>query len=165
MIADIIKALIFAGIPVALFSYYLVSLTRKNTSLTSNNATELKKELKQLSLEENKDDNLLIRLLQKKFMKFGGGFYGIITLMTYLHIEFNQTIDFLKNFTGFQDFIDKIGLKMMINFIIEAVMNLVSAFLWPIYWVKYLPIDSLSIWLVVAFLAHWFATKYALTKD
>ncbi len=80
MIVDIAKALFYAGIPVAVFSYYLVMLTRGNSQLSSNNATELKKELKEITLEQNQDESIFVRILQKKFVKFGGGFYGILDL-------------------------------------------------------------------------------------
>ncbi len=165
MFIDILKALVFAGFPVALFSYYLVKLTRGKTILKSNNATELKKELKEITLEHKEEESYFVRILRKKFIKFGGGFYGILALMTYLHVEFIQVVDFLKNFTSFADFIDSIGFKMLLNFFIEAIMNLVVAFTWPLYWIKILPIGSLWVWLSVTFLSHWFATKYALTRE
>ena len=103
-------------------------------------------------------------MLHKKWLHFGGGFYGVLVFITYIHIEFYQLIDFIKSFTSIQDFIDSIGLSMLINFFIEAIMNLVSAFLWFVYWYKYLPIGSFWVWLVVVFVAHSGATKYALSK-
>jgi len=164
MIVDVVKALIFAGLPVALFSYYLVILTRGNIQLKASNASELKKELKTIPDKQDSGEGVFVKILRKKFIKFGGGFYGILALMTYLHIEFVQVVDFFKNFTSFTGFIESIGFKMLINFFIEAVVNLVIAFVWPIYWLKILPIGSLWVWLVIAFLAHWFATKYALSR-
>jgi len=167
MFIDILKALVFAGVPVALFSYYLVMLTRGNgdAQLKANNATELKIELKNIATEDKDEESLYVKILRKKFIEFGGGFYGILALMTYLHVEFNQLVDFIKSFTSLSDFIDSIGFKMLINFFIEAMMNLVTAFIWPIYWIKILPVGSLWVWVVVAFLAHWFATKYALSRE
>lgn len=165
MIVDIIKALFLAGIPVALFSYYLVKLTCGNTELEANNATELKKELKKIKAKGNTDDSLWVKFLRGKFLQFGGGFYGILTLMTYLHVEFNQFVGFFKTFTSVSDFFDSVGLSMLINFFIEAIMNLVTAFTWPIYWLNILPIDSVWLWFLVAFLSHWFATKYALSEE
>jgi len=54
---------------------------------------------------------------------------------------------------------------MIVNFFIEALMNLISAFLWFIYWHKYLPIESTWVWVLVGFIAHSSATKYALSKN
>ena len=165
MIFEIIKAIVIAGIPIALFSYYLIILTRKKTQLKSTNATQLKKELKTVELDKNPDENFMHSMLQKKFLKFGGGFYGILTLITYLHIEIYQLIQFVSNFSGFEKMFESGIVSLIISFIIEAFMNLITAFMWPVYWFKYLPIGSSWVWLAIAILAHTIASRYALSKD
>ena len=162
MIIDLLKAIAFAGLPVAFFSYYFVTLTSKNVKLKSNNAKELQQELKNVKL--NKDNNFVRQALQKKFLKFGGGFYGIMAFITYLHIEAYQVYDFVRKFDGWQNFIDSIGFSMFINFFIEAIMNLVTAFVWFFYWFKYLPIGSFWLWLIVVIFAHTITVKFVLTK-
>ena len=164
MIIDIIKAIIIAGIPVALVSYFFTTLTLKKTPLKAQNSKELKVELKTAKIEKDHEENAITQMLHKKWMYFGGGFYGVLVFITYIHIEIFQVIDFAKNFTGFQDFIDSIGLSMIINFFLEAIMNLVSAFLWFFYWNKHLEIGLFWVWLIVVFIAHTSATKYALSK-
>jgi len=164
MIIDLIKAIAFAGIPIAIFSYYLVVLTSSKVKLKSNNAKELKGELKNLKIKKDKSDNYFKHAIQKKFMVFGAGFYGVVAFITYIHIEVYQIIDFIKNFNGWQNFVDSIGFGMLISFFIDAIMNLVSAFIWPIYWFKYLPIGSFWLWLTVAILAHMIAIKISLSK-
>jgi len=164
MILDIIKAILIAGVPVALVSYYFTVLTSKKINLKAKNAKELKTELKQLTLKKGNEENAIQHMVHKKWMKFGGGFYGVMAFITYVHIEVYQLIDFVRNFTSFQDFLDSIGLMMIINFFIEAIMNLVTAFLWFFYWYKYLPIGSFWVWLIVVFLANASATIYALIR-
>lgn len=164
MLLEIIKALFLAGLPIAVFSYYLIVLTSTKTKLVSKNSKELKQELKTVTIENHEDDHFIKKVVQKKFLKFGGGFYGVLAFITYIHIEIMQIIDFIRSFSGFQNFIDSIGFSMIINFFIEAIMNLVQAFIWPIYWYKYLPINSFWVWIIVALFAHTAATKYALRK-
>ncbi len=164
MILDLFKAMVIAGVPIALFSYYLVKLTQEKVKLKANNAKQLQNELKTLKIQKKKGDNFFKHAMQKKFMKFGAGFYGIVAFITYMHIEVYQVITFVQNYTDWQHFIDSIGFGMLVNFLIEAVMNLVTAFAWPIYWFKYLPIDSFWIWLLVAIFAHSAAVKYALSR-
>ena len=165
MIVDIFKAIVFAGVPIALFSYYLVILTREKVTLKSSNAKELKDELKQVKIKKDKKDNYFKHAIQKKFMVFGAGFYGIVAFITYLHIEVYQIIDFVQKFKGWQNFIDSIGFGMLLNFLLEAIMNLVTAFIWPVYWFKYLPIGSFWIWIIIAVSAHAIAVRYALSKN
>jgi hypothetical protein len=165
MILDILKAIIIAGIPVALVSYFFTKLTMKKAPVKAKNSKELKIELKNTQVEKDEEDNFFTHMLHKKWMHFGGGFYGVLVFITYIHIEIYQVIDFAKNFTGFQDFINSIGFSMIINFFLEAIMNMVSAFLWFIYWNKYLEIGVFWVWIVVVFIAHTVATKYALNKS
>ena len=164
MILDVLKAIVIAGIPVALVSYFFTTLTSKKTPLKAQNSKELKLELKNKKIEKNHEESAIAHMLHKKWIRFGGGFYGVLVFITYIHIEIYQIFDFVRNFTSFQNFIDSIGFAMIINFFIEAVMNLVTAFLWFFYWFKYLPIGSFWVWFIVVFIAHASATKYALTK-
>lgn len=169
MIADVLKAIVIAGIPVALVSYFFTRLTSQKIPLKAQNSKELKLELKsaqlETQLENNHEQNIIANMLHKKWMRFGGGFYGVMVFITYIHIEVYQIIDFARNFTSFQDFIDSIGLSMIINFFIEAFTNLITAFLWFTYWYKYLPIGSFWVWIIVVFIAHTLATKYALNQS
>lgn len=66
MILDIIKALFFAGLPIAIISYYLILLTSTNIKLTSKNSKELKRKLKTVILENQEDDHFAKKMLQKK---------------------------------------------------------------------------------------------------
>jgi len=161
---DLFKAVFFAGLPVAVISYYLIILTSKKATLKSKNARELKKELKSLEYKEHPKDNFVQSMVHKKFLKFGGGFYGVLAFITYIHIEIMQIINFIRGFSGFQNFLDGIGFSMLLGFIIEAIMNLVQAFMWPVYWYKYLPIGSFWVWILVAIFAHTVATRRALSK-
>ncbi len=152
MMLEILKAALLAGLPVAFVSYYLIKLTHDIDQDQHNENTK-----KQKSVH-------LRQVIYNKYLKFGGGFYGAVALITYLHIECYQVIDFINKFTSLSDFIDRIGLGMLIKFFIEAIMHFITAIIWPTYWHKYLPIGSFWIWIIVAILAHSAATKYALNK-
>ena len=153
MIVDVFKAIVYAGIPIAIISYYLIVLTQQKTALKPKNPKKLKQ------------DNLIQQMVYKKWLKFGTGFYGVVAFITYVHIEIYQIIEFIRNFDDFQHFIDNLGFSMILGFFIEALMNFITAFMWPIYWYKYLPIGSFWIWVTIAILSHSIATKYALTKN
>lgn len=164
MLFDLIKAIVLAGIPIAAFSYYLIILTSKKVQLQSTNATQLKKELKQVELGTTDKESFIQGVLQKKFMKFGGGFYGVLTFITYLHIEGYQLIQFISSFTadgpGFNGGI----FSLLLGFFLDMIMNFITALMWPIYWFKFLPIESFWVWLLVSICAHTWATRFALSK-
>jgi hypothetical protein len=164
MLYDFIKAIVLAGIPIAAFSYYLIILTRKKVQLQSTNATQLKKELKNIEIQSVEKEPFIQGILQKKFMKFGGGFYGVLTFITYLHIEGYQLIQFIDSFTT-----EGLGLNggifsLILGFFLDIIFNFFTALMWPIYWSKFLPIESFWIWLLVAIFAHTWATRYALSR-
>lgn len=163
MLIEIFKAIMYAGFPIAIISYYLIIFTSQKTHLVATNASQYKKEIKTIESDDD-ETGFFEKLLRKKLIKFGGGFYGIMTLITYIHVEVYQFIDFIKNFESFSAFIDKIGFSMILNFFIEAIMNLITALLWPLYWFKYMPIGSFLVWIIVAIVSHTLATRYALSK-
>jgi hypothetical protein len=162
MIIDILKALLYAGLPIALVSYFLVIIARKETQTNTKNAKQLKQELQQTEFTEQ---GFWKAFLYKKWMKFGGGFYGVVTFLTYLHIELFEVIDFIQSFFGTDSILSKIGLMLFVEFFVDSIINFVYAFLWPFYWSKYLPIGSFWVWLGVAILAHIIATQIAMHKS
>jgi len=165
MFFDFLKAELIAGVPVAIISYNLTIWTSKKIPLKAINAKQLKLELKGEKVTKDSEESMVQHFVHKKWLRFGGGFYGVLTFITYMHIEVYQIVEFLQNFTGLQNFIDNISLWMIINFFIEAVTNLITAFLWPIYWFDFLPIDSFWVWFIVVFTAHVIATKLALSNN
>ena len=164
MLFDFIKAIVLAGIPIAAFSYYLIILTRKKVQLKSTNATQLKKELKNIEIETAEKESFIQGILQKKFMKFGGGFYGVLTFITYLHVEGYQLIQFINSFTSGESGFNGGIFSLVLGFFLEMIMNFFTALMWPIYWSRFLPIGSFWIWLLVAIIAHTWATRYALSR-
>lgn len=164
MFFDLIKAIVLAGIPIAAFSYYLIILTHKKVQLKSTNATQLKKELKTIEIDKSHEASFFENALQQKFMKFGGGFYGVLTFITYIHIEGYQLIQFINSLTGEGSVFGGSVFGFILSILIELIMNFFTALMWPFYWSKFLPIESFWLWLVVAVSSHTLATKYALSK-
>ena len=91
----------------------------------------------------------------KKWLSFGGGFYGLTALVTYAVIEYAEIVDFFANFTSIADFINRIGIGMLIDFIIESIINFVLSLAWPLYWMTELPKDSVFIiYLIEAYIGY-----------
>lgn len=162
MIIDALKALLFAGLPIGLASYFLVILARKETQTETKNSKQLKQQLKQTEISER---GFWKMFLYKKWMKFGGGFYGVVTFLTYLHIEVYEVIEFFQSFIAADSVLSKIVLMIFVEFFVDSIINFFYAFLWPFYWTKYLPIGSFWLWLGVAILLNIIATQLAMYKN
>ena len=162
MLYEFFQALIKAGLPVALMSFLLMFWSMYRGHLTETGSMkELKAELKQLSKNKDKDKDKNKEDCEKtgdplhnKWMKFGGGFYGVVAMMTLLVIEWADIKDF--GFAGLLGLTDNLSLEMLlettINMVIESFNNFIAAISWPVYWMG--EIDSEHIWL-------WFVAAYA----
>lgn len=150
MLYEFVEALIRAGLPVALLSFVLVYWSLHRGHLTETSSMKaLKQELKQL--RKNKKERAKTGdPLHNKWMKFGGGFYGVIAMLTLIVIEWSDVKQLSLN--GLQAIIDDIGIGLVIDLVIESFKNFIAAMIWPLYWMD--EIDTNRIWL-------WFIAAYA----
>ena len=111
LLSDIFWALIMVGLPIAAFTMAIVwwgfqkgafresmdtrALGREISAMKKNNKKAKKAPAKETSSEQRE-----LHFVQKKWAKFGGGFYGIVGLFTYAVIEFLESISMIRNFGG-----------------------------------------------------------------
>jgi hypothetical protein len=175
MITEIFTALFKAGLPIAVASYLLVWWALKHQYFgTVDDIRMLEKNAKIMSKtraknKKNKsgssDENLNVHKmnpLHNKWLSFGGGFYGVVGLLTYAVVELREIRDFLLNFGGLATLISDITPGLLINLLIDSVINFVVAIAWPIYWMSDIQTDRIWIWFAVANLSYWAGTRYAL---
>ena len=68
----------------------------------------------------------------EKWFSFGGGFYGLVALYTWLVIEWNEVWNFLTDLPGIVFSFDLGSLiSLVISFFIESLMNFITAIAWP----------------------------------
>ena len=101
--------------------------------------------------------------LQKKWAKFGGGFYGIVAFFTYIVVEVLEIINMVKGFGGFFDFLKQLDFNVIIHILVEALTNFISAMIWPVYWMQRIDTDHTWVWFVVAYAGYWVGLKLAQT--
>ena len=94
-------------------------------------------------------------------MSFGGGYYGIVALITYAVVEFAEVRSFLANFEGIAHFIETIGIEMLIDFFINSIMNFVAAIGWPAYWIAEVDRANIWIWFLASYLGYSLGNHFA----
>ena len=109
----------------------------------------LQAELKQLG-KNKKERKKAGDPLHNKWMKFGGGFYGVVAMLTLIVVEWSDIKQFGLN--GFQEVMDNIGIGLLIDLLVQSFTNFIVAISWPVYWMD--EIESAQIWL-------WFLAAYA----
>jgi len=93
--------------------------------------------------------------IMDKWVEFGGGYYGLMTTLTFFHLE-------LQELLGLGEIFEKLGdveafihalLQFGLQLFLDAIMNMVNAFMWWNHWATELPIPDGSgfLWLGVSY--------------
>jgi len=161
MIIEAIWAVVLVGVPITLFTLAIVWWGLRNGHFKEiNDSKELGRELKRMAKGKNKTGNdkhgnknsenngpesKKPDLIQKKWAKFGGGFYGIVAFFTYLVVEIREIVDMILNIGGLWEFIKQFDVGVIVELFISALMNFITAMVWPLYWMK--RIDTNQVWM------------------
>jgi len=157
------------GVPVAAFTLALVLWALQRGHLKeSANTGALRRELKAMSGSARKKKKKTdveqpekLHPLQKKWAKFGGGFYGVVAFFTYIVIEVREVIDTISHLGGLIDFIANLGLNLIIQMLVQALLNFVSAMIWPAYWMQRIETHQVWVWFGMAYAGYWCGIKLA----
>jgi len=91
-----------------------------------------------------------------KWFSFGGGFYGLVALYTWIRIEWDDVFAFI---TSLDDLVLRFDIGVLIRLFIESIMNFVAAIAWPVYWLR--TADNPWIWFGVAYAGYWLGVHAA----
>lgn len=189
MLLELLRAIAAAGLPVGLVAYGLVWWSLRHGYIgPSDSVREVEQRFKQVSKEKaaaRKNRKRASRHAGKqveqpralapsggpgmnpvhaKWLKFGGGFYGVVGLLTYGVVELRELRDFLLGFESLSALFAGFGLDMLIGLVVEAVKNFVVAIAWPVYWMSGIRSNHIWIWFVVAYAGYWAGAKLALRR-
>lgn len=162
-------ALFMVGVPIGVFTLALVWWALKGGHFKEALDTDaLEREIKMMGWSDKKRNKKGIEQaagtlhpLQKKWAKFGGGFYGIVAFFTYIVVEVLEIITMIVNLGGFIDFIKQLNLNMIVQIFVQALMNFVVAISWPVYWMKRIETGEVWIWFVMAYAGYWAGLRLA----
>ena len=168
---EVFWAMLMVGAPIAVFTLALVYWALLRGSFSESLDTKaLQREIKAMSKKNKgknkealKENAVEVHPLQKKWAKFGGGFYGIVAFFTYIVVEVLEIINMVKGFGGFFDFLKQLDFSVIIHIFVEALTNFISAMIWPVYWMQRIDTEYTWIWFVVAYAGYWVGLKLAQT--
>jgi hypothetical protein len=131
MVVSFIKLLAILGIPVFLVTWYLFRRLYQRGELTSGaDYTAIKSHLKDIKKQKSGRDNLL----HKKWMKFGGGFYGVTAVTTWVWIELVDLWGLIVDFPGFAAIFGDGVIGFLVGMLVNQFQNFLQALLWFAYW-------------------------------
>lgn len=162
MFVDVLKAIFIAGIPVGTFSFFMVYFAYLKGYLS----TEVKfkyafknQQINQSSLSKQYKKNLMF--LHSKWITFGGGFYGLIALLTFIVIEFSQVVNFLIGVESWQEITSLFSISSFIAMFVDSIMNMIKAALWFTYWPDKVHSLNFVIWIVIAYIGYRLGAEIA----
>ena len=160
MIREFLIALFQAGLPVGVASYLLVWWALRNGYLgEAKTVKDVEKEVKRLAKDEEGKKNG--DRLHRKWLEMGGGFYGVVAMLTLLFIEVNEVMDFIADFDGVNAFIDSLSVGTLVELFIETVKNSFMAIAWPAYWLSDIRADYIWVWFIAAYAGYWLGSHLA----
>jgi hypothetical protein len=159
-IVDLFWALLKVGLPLAALSFAMVWWALYRGMLAErDDAKALLKEIqvygKQRSKEKEKPP---LNPLHGKWFQFGGGFYGLMALYTYLLIEADEVLELFGQLGAI---VFRLDLGLLIEFFIESLMNFIAAIAWPVYWIGETENGHFWIWFLVAYGGYWAGLQLA----
>jgi len=162
MFIDLIKAILFVGIPVSAFSFLMVYYAYFKGYLSTD--IEFKDAFKKnntahSTLSKKNKKNLLF--LHSKWVTFGGGFYGLIALLTFIVIELLQVTNFWLNVSSWQEVTALFSIQALIGMFVDSILNMIKAAIWFTYWPGILNTSNFISWVIVAYLGYRLGAKFA----
>ena len=145
-IGDTIRAFFLALVPMMILSFVMMTLTDRAVVTTGDEPGDSNKvakaELKKVSF------------LHSKWVSFGGGFYGLTALATFLFIETLEVVNFLKAATGINYFIDAISFSTLVAMFFESFKNMFTALVWFGYWPDHIRIGNGWVWIIMTYAGY-----------
>lgn len=172
-VQDLFRALFVAGLPMFALSFLMVWWALHRGRLDGTSFKELQQSIQSLGkqrkeqrkgqLKDRGNDSGQKEKMDpalEKWFRFGGGFYGLVALYTWLLIEWDEVADF---FTGLGEVVLSFDfgrlIQVVINLFIESIMNFVAAIAWPAYWLR--ETGQPWVWLLVAYGGYWLGVRAA----
>ena len=152
-VSELLFAILELGLPVTALTWLLFYRLYSRGHLARDaDHKAIDASLKEIRKAQKESKETSDSLLQTKFMKFGGGFYGVAAAWTLLYIEVSGIINVILHPSVIKDMFDK-GLGGLIaNQISGQVSTFVDAAIWFSWWPEkgHGPI----VWFAVAYVAY-----------
>ncbi|GAA6205085.1 hypothetical protein [Thalassotalea sp. SU-HH00458] len=152
LIQDAFFAVIFTGLPVYAFSFLMVFFSYQKGYLSTNvafkNAFDKNDENPSQLSKKNKKN---LPFFHSKWVTFGGGFYGLIAMLTFLIIEILQIVNFWLGVSRWKDVTDLFSIGALIAMFVDSLKNMITAAIWFTYWPNKLPASHFILWILICY--------------
>jgi len=165
IMAGLLKVLMTSAVPAGILAYLLFTWSIRAGRLTkTENHKGLRAEMKALKGAGKEKKKKSRNPVHNKWLKFGGGFYGVIALWTFMVIELAEVFQFVRDFTSITEMAMNAGPGPVIEFFVNSLMNFIAAIAWPAYWLSEFDGDLAWMWFALAYGGYWTGMQLARRK-
>ena len=160
-LSTLLYALVTAGLPLFLLTFAVVTWALHAGRLSGGTVRAVQESMRALGdAQKDRKTREKVDPVTHQWLRFGGGFYGLVALYTWVLIEWDEVASFLS---GVWRLVFRLELgaviHLAVNLFIESIMNFVVAIAWPAYWLS----DYREPWLllVAAYGGYWLGIQAA----
>ncbi|GJM11103.1 MAG: hypothetical protein DHS20C11_33790 [Lysobacteraceae bacterium] len=157
MLIETVKAVLLAGVPMAIITLLIVRVAIERGAVDDGGVDG-----HSLATKESLADRG--GFLYSKWARFGGGFYGIMALITYAHVEINEIWDAISSAGGVISFLTSLSIGLLVDMFVEGLMNFVVAITWFTYWDDVFTMTQPWIWLAAAYVGYNAGVRLAASR-
>jgi hypothetical protein len=153
MSTELLHAIFELGLPIAALSWLLFYRLYSRGELARDaNHKAIDTSLKQIRKTQKESKQTSDSLLHEKWMKFGGGFYGVAAAWTLVYIEVSGIVGVIIHPSVLQEMFR----KGIVNLIVQQITSQVSTFVDAMIWFTWWPDKGHGpvLWFVVAYVAY-----------
>ncbi|NRB71651.1 MAG: hypothetical protein HRU51_07030 [Xanthomonadales bacterium] len=148
------SALLIGALPVFFLTFVIVQWSLKRGLFTGDSDAQLQTDIDQLRKrqkdgEDEAKDAPQLNPAERQWLQFGGRFYGMVALYTWLREEWFEVVDLLQSLGDLL----RLDLSVLIDFFIDSLMNFVTAIAWPAYWLARVQ-EHQWLWVLLAYGAY-----------
>ena len=156
-----LHVLAVAALPMFVLSFAMVSWALRTRRLSGDTVKALRESMQGLgAAQKDKKRRQELDPVMHQWLRFGGGFYGLVAVYTWLLIQWDDVLTF---FAGAWHLVFDLSINGLINLfvrlLIDSFVNFGLAIAWPAYW---LAEDRNPWWLLLAaYCGYWLGIKAA----
>ena len=150
---ELLHAVFELGLPVAALSWLLFYRLYSRGDLARDaDHRSIDTSLKEIKKAQKESNELSDSLLHAKWMKFGGGFYGVAAAWTFIYIDISGIVGVIFHPSVIQEMFH----KGIVNLVVQQITGQVSTFVDAMIWFSWWPDKGHGpvLWFVVAYVAY-----------
>ena len=161
---DIVTALLIAGLPLAVLAFLITYVSYRSGDIRPEDDRK-----DNWGLGEDwddwdgmlDDDRPSNNYIHKKWLSFGGGYYGLVALLTLIYIEGREIFGLYLIREQLPELLAALDRDAAVEIIKSQVMNMVDAFIWFQYWPNEISMSNGWIWLGISYAGYYGGNKLA----